>query len=93
MPRKNRGHGRKPIPGSDSFEEEVEGVMGDHGEDMTIYFLESIANGKQQLTHPMTHFFSSNQVNQNPTGINGNYVEASHKGGRTHEGINTYVPP
>jgi hypothetical protein len=58
MPRKTRGHGGQPIPGSESSEEvEVEGVMGDHNErvmgdhtkDRTLQLLETIANGKQQM--------------------------------------------
>jgi hypothetical protein len=31
--------------------------MGDHPEDRTIQLLESIANGKQQLTQFLTQFF------------------------------------
>jgi hypothetical protein len=92
MPRKTRGRGKQPTPGSESSEEvEVEGVMGDHPEDRTIQLLESIANGKQQLTQVLTQFFSDNQANQNQGGTNGNHAEAIHRGGRTPEGSNTYV--
>jgi hypothetical protein len=51
MLRKARGQGKQPIPGPESSEEvEVEGAIGDHLVDRTIQLLESIANGKQQLT-------------------------------------------
>jgi hypothetical protein len=47
MPRKTRGHGGKPIPGSETSEEVEVGFMGDHTEDRKLQFLETIANGKQ----------------------------------------------
>jgi len=50
MPRKTRGRGKKPTPGPELEEVEVEGFMGDHPEDKTIHMLEIIANGQQQLT-------------------------------------------
>jgi hypothetical protein len=65
--------------------------MGDHHEYRTIQLLETISSGKQQLTQLMACFFTSNQVNQNHGGSNGNHVGASHIGDRDLEGSNAYV--